>query len=415
MVFNKVFFIFMGFIPMLLLGQDFPVEIPDYSYVKKEHNRLQYFGDSSKFKPVFEKMDSVLSYGKGKLNIVHFGGSHIQADILTSQIREHLQEFVKVDHPSRGLVFPFKAAKTNNPGSYNISYTGQWDGCRNSVLRHQCDFGMSGITATAYDTLSSINVSLVNKYHPTYYFKSVKVFHEFGENYFELKVDENVSYDYKVEDHYEGFTEYFFSTYQTEFEIKLNKADSLQSKFVLYGFLFENDEPDIVYHAIGVNGASVPSYLRCEKLQDQLKHLKPDVIVFSIGINDAYESDFTRRSYEKNYNELIEKIQSTCPNVAIIFTTNNDSYKLSRRRRYLNRKGLLVQESMQAMSKKHGAAYWDMFEIMGGLNSSPTWVANGKMKRDKIHFTAEGYRLMGDLFFNALMEKYGDYISQNRN
>ena len=59
---------------------------------------------------------------------------------------------------------------------------------------------------------------------------------------------------------------------------------------------------------------------------------------FSIGINDAYESDFTRWSYEQNYNELIEKIQSTCPNVAIIFTTNNDSYKLVRRRRYLNRK-----------------------------------------------------------------------------
>ena len=59
MGFNKVILLFMGFIPILLLGQDFPVEIPDYSYVKKEHNRLQYFGDSSKFKPVFEKMDSV--------------------------------------------------------------------------------------------------------------------------------------------------------------------------------------------------------------------------------------------------------------------------------------------------------------------------------------------------------------------
>ena len=79
----------------------------------------------------------------------------------------------------------------------------------------------------------------------------------------------------KIEDLYEGFTEYFFSTYQTDFQVKLSKTDSLQSKFVLYGFLFENDEPDIVYHAIGVNGASVPSYLRCEKLQEQLKILKP--------------------------------------------------------------------------------------------------------------------------------------------
>lgn len=399
-------------IPFIGLSQDFPVVVPNYTYVKKEHNRVQYFGDSSSFNTFFNKMDTVLSYGKGKVNIVHFGGSHIQADILTSTVRENIQEFAKIKHPSRGFVFPFKAAKTNNPGSYNISYTGTWDGCRNSVSRHQCDFGVSGITATAYDTNSTISVDLVNKYHPTYYFKSVKVFHEFGEDFYDLMVDTSVQYDFKVEDHYEGFTEYFFSEMQTSFSIQLKQTDSLQRKFVLYGFLFENDEPDIVYHAIGVNGASVPSYLRCAKLEEQLKFLKPDLIVFSIGINDAYESDFTRWSYEQNYNELIEKIRNTCPNVAILFTTNNDSYKKRGRRRYLNRNGSLVKQSMQDMSKKYGAAYWDMFEIMGGLNSAPTWVANGKMKRDKIHFSAAGYRLMGDLFFNALIQKYGDYIAE---
>ena len=408
---NKGLLIVFLFGVLRLNAQDFPVIIPDYSFVKKDQNRFQFFGDSFAFDPVFEKMDSVISFGKGKLNIVHFGGSHIQADILTSRIREHLQDIAKVEHPSRGLVFPFKAAKTNNPGSYNISYTGNWDGCRNSVSKHHCNFGMTGITATAYDTFSSIKVDLINKMHPTYFFNSVKVFHEFGDNYFELKVEDYIPYDYKIENHFDGYTEYFFSTIQTQFELKLSKTDSFQSKFVLYGFLFENDEPDIIYNAIGVNGASVPSYLRCDKLKEQFRFLNADMVVFSIGINDAYESDFTRWSYEQNYDQLISILQEYNPNIAIVFTTNNDSYKKRGRYRYLNRNGLLVKQSMQDMSKKYGAAYWDMFEIMGGLDSSPTWVANGKMKRDKIHFTAAGYKLMGDLFFNAFMQKYGEYIA----
>lgn len=413
------------FIWILLCGgitsyaQDYPVEIPDYRFVKKEQNKIQFYGDSSKFNRVFNKMDSVLSYGMGKLNIVHFGGSHIQADILTSRIREHMQGAAKSPHPSRGLVFPFKAAGTNNPGSFNVGYRGHWEGCRNSLLRHHCDFGMSGITATTYDTFSSIDIDLVNKTHPTYYFKSVKVFHEFGEPFFSFDADSTIPYDYKIEDHFEGYTEFFFSELQTKFSIQINKTDSLQDKFVLYGFLFEHEEPGVIYNAIGVNGASVPSYLRCNKLKDQIKYLNPDMVVFSIGINDAFAGDFTRWSYEQNYNDLIEIIQEVNPNIAILFTTNNDSYKKSgrgrRARRYVNRNGLIVQKAMQAMSKQYGAAYWDMFEIMGGLGSAPTWVSNGYMQRDRIHFTSRGYKLMGDLFFNAMMTKYGEFLTEKHN
>ena len=58
-----------------------------------------------------------------------------------------------------------------------------------------------------------------------------------------------------------------------------------------------------------MNGASVPSYLRCEMLGEQLKYIKPDLIIFSIGINDAYEYDFTQWSYEQNYAQLIKTMR----------------------------------------------------------------------------------------------------------
>jgi hypothetical protein len=37
-------------------------------------------------------------------------------------------------------------------------------------------------------------------------------------------------------------------------------------------------------------------------------------------------------------------------------------------------------------------------------------MARGLLKQDRIHFTFEGYYLVGDLLFNALMEGYVNYL-----
>ena len=38
------------------------------------------------------------------------------------------------------------------------------------------------------------------------------------------------------------------------------------------------------------------------------------------------------------------------------------------------------------------------------------WEAAGLAKRDKIHFTDEGYVILGDLLYNALMAKYIEHL-----
>ena len=38
------------------------------------------------------------------------------------------------------------------------------------------------------------------------------------------------------------------------------------------------------------------------------------------------------------------------------------------------------------------------------------WEAAGLAKLDKIHFTEEGYALVGDLLYNALMGKYVEHL-----
>ena len=46
---------------------------------------------------------------------------------------------------------------------------------------------------------------------------------------------------------------------------------------------------------------------------------------------------------------------------------------------------------------------------MGGIKSSEKWVEAGLMKKDRIHFTNDGYSLIGDLLYNAIDKNYQNF------
>ena len=51
-------------------------------------------------------------------------------------------------------------------------------------------------------------------------------------------------------------------------------------------------------------------------------------------------------------------------------------------------------------------AYWDLYDIMGGAGSMDAWVNANLARTDRIHFTPDGYTILGNLLFNALMDAY---------
>ena len=57
--------------------------IPEYSFTHFDRNELTYPGDSATMEHFFEKLDSLLFTGQGKINIMHIGGSHVQAGVFS--------------------------------------------------------------------------------------------------------------------------------------------------------------------------------------------------------------------------------------------------------------------------------------------------------------------------------------------
>jgi lysophospholipase L1-like esterase len=186
--------------------------------------------------------------------------------------------------------------------------------------------------------------------------------------------------------------------------------DTLWEPFYLRGFWLENQLPGISYIDIGVNGASVPSYLKCGYLENDLSFVKPDLCIFSIGINDASGSNLDTTQFKNNYKELIRRIKSVAPDCAVLFTTNNDSYIRTRRNYHNNPNGLLAQQAFYSLGKHYNTGIWDLFSFMGGLGSMKKWEQEGLAQKDKVHFTPAGYRLLGDLLYNALISEYVKYL-----
>ncbi len=390
--------------------------IEDLEFARFDRNRILYPGDSLAMERFFTKLDSVLFLGTGNISIMHIGGSHVQAGVFTQQFRNNLLSISTDLIGGQNFVFPFAAGGTNNPSHFCVSSTGSWEYSRNAVLK-ETDKRMGLAGAAISTTDAGASVSIVSRERrptplsPVFEFNKVTLvgFSETG------NVTPVIGYK---GDTVKGS----FNDYQSTYTFKLPAFtdsiciffETMPSEFTLQGVLLENGMPGISVHGVGVNGASVPSYLRCDDFERDLNLIRPDLIIFGIGINDAAEKDFDASMFKKNYDELIHVIKRVNPDCALLFVTNNDSYKrvrVKRKTRYeVNLNGRIAEKAFLEMGKQYNAAVWNQFDIMGGLRSMKNWEKAGLAQRDKVHFTSSGYKLVGDLLYNALISRYIEHV-----
>ncbi len=383
-----------------------PVAIDSLPFGNFEIDTLYIARDSSQIKLFYNKLDKVLREKKGHVSILHLGGSHVQAGTMSNRIRRDILNNCPDLVSSRGIIFPYSAAnKCNNPGDYRVKRTVEFNLVRNVYQNHVKTLGGCGIAVYSCDSTAVFSIRLVDSginYATTrvtllgYPCDTVEVLPSLVVRGQEIFPQEYSSV----------MTRYRFDlpTPTDSFAVKLNCHDS--ADFTVTGILLENDRPGITFHSIGVNGASTDSYLRCVNFVQDMELIAPDLVIFGIGINDAAGTNFDTVVFRRNYLAIIQRIREVNPDCAFIFLTNNDSYRGSGRHAHANRNGLLVRETFYRLADEVGGAVWDQFDIMGGLGSVQRWRSAGYAQSDRVHFTAKGYNLVGDLFYNAFVDAY---------
>lgn len=374
-----------------------------YSFINYDTNHIYIGPDSTIINKFLCKWHQITTTGQGNINIVHIGGSHVQGGTFPHRIRRNLLSFYPDLVASRGLLFPYSVGrKCNNPYDYKVSKSRYLDLTRNVYKEPQHRLGLCGIAVTARDSAATIGIALNE---PAFDFSTSQII-LLGESpngvipylmcgkgkLAPLRVD-TVQHRYI----------YNLAVPTDSFRI-IMPCDSGQS-FTLTGVFMRNHRPGITYHSIGVNGASVPDYLKCPDLVSDLRMVQPDLVIFGIGINDAFGSNFDTVIFRRNYLRLIDSIRTVNPDCAFIFITNNDCYRRVKKRTYAaHPNGPLARDVFYRLANETSGAVWDQFEIMGGLKSMNQWRIAGLAQPDRVHFTRSGYELIGDLFTNAFIE-----------
>jgi lysophospholipase L1-like esterase len=382
----------------------------EFAFIKYDLNHIKLEGKKDRWDNLFGKFENLAFNGKGKISVVHIGGSHVQGGFLTDKMRENFTSMVYGARGERGFVFPFKLAKSNSPRSIDCEWTGNWNGCRNSVNKDECLWGMSGISATCYDSTASVTIKALTYDSAYYTFSKVKIYHQNSSN-IQITPETNAQLLHIVENPAAGYTEFTFDQKLQELRFSIHRTDQEPSWFTFQGAYLGEEKNGITYHAIGVNGASTKSYLRCGLFDEQLNTLKPDLAIFGIGVNDANvpEGNFDADLYEARYDSLLANFIRVNPDVCFMFVTNNDTYY---QKSHPNKNAIKVQEVMYKLAAKYDGAVYDLFEIMGGLGSIKQWQRAELAASDKIHLSKRGYELQADMMSAAFREAFGNYLDK---
>lgn len=350
---------------------------------------------------------------KRKVNIVHIGDSHIQADFFSGRVRDLLQLTENFGNGGRGFVFPYAAAGTNNPPNYAVSFQGKWEGIRSIKRDAYAKWGLAGVVATTKDPNATLTINPNRESNANFYdITRVKIFYPvFDKTSFNVTVVANPAELISSYMSREGFVEFEFSKPQQEITIKLTRSEASQTQFVLQGFSLENDRAGIVYSSVGVNGAEVPTYFRCEDFDRHLRVLKPDLVILSLGTNDAHVIRFDEEVFLTNLRFLVNMVKRAYPKASVLLTTPGDAY---RARRYLNPHNNRVRELMFQVAAETGIAVWDFYTVMGGLRSVDQWLRSQLASADKLHLTPKGYAFQGELLYDALMDAYRRYWAKTQ-
>lgn len=429
--------------------------------LKFDKNSLQ---NTSALVAFYERLYQLEQTKSGKLNVVHIGDSHIQADLFTAQMRNKMQ--ATFGNAGFGFTFPYSVAKTNNSAPIRFSATGNFQSVRNLYADVLKPVGLSGIALESTSADFSIQMEVKDS---RYQFTHINVITPQNTRSFAVslvqkntvittKVPKRVTHKIKSGEVLGGIADKYnvslkalkkanglkndmirdgkiltipstktqpklitkttfvpielsetVLTHEYASEQPLDKITLIpnpnSNAFALNGLILSNDAPGIIYSGIGVNGAKCSDYNKFPLFFEQLPALQPDLIIISLGTNESFDKQ-SDDVYFNQLDQMIAAVKAKVPMATLLVTTPPPSVL---HRKYTNT--FIANYALKIKENAHakGYAVWDLFEVFGGNNKIFNNAAKGLMARDKVHYSKTGYEKQADLFFEAFLQSYETY------
>ena len=181
------------------------------------------------------------------------------------------------------------------------------------------------------------------------------------------------------------------------------------------GALMQDTFGAVSYTDVGINGAFCITFTRPDRIAD-IAALHPDLLILSFGTNESHNRRYNTMLHYRQMDDLVRMLREKLSNVPMLMTTPPGSYESFRQRRRrrtykINPRTAVAVQTIRRYADENGLAVWDMYEILGGTHRAClNWQEAGLMRPDHVHYLPDGYRLQGELFYQALLKAYNDYV-----
>ncbi|SEM90481.1 Lysophospholipase L1 [bacterium A37T11] len=342
--------------------------------------------------------------------IIHVGDSHVQGGFFGETVKRALQQHFGNAGP--GFIFPYSLARTNGNKDFSWSSPNRWAVDRNTAIHPQFPAGIGGWVIAQQSPSFSITASAQDSTRYRNSFNRIQIFQGGIHDPYKLSVQaENLIFQSPVMQ----ASSLTWTLPQQVASFRLDGMLNGQGRGYLFGVNLENGQQGVLYHNIGVNGSRFENFSRDGFFAGQTSDLHPDIIILSMGTNEAQTNELSVSALQQTIDILVKQIIANNPNAVILFTTPMASYKRAYRTRRVKRRRrrsmyLLpnpvvgqVREAILSYAAQNGHAVWDLYEIAGGADGAADWKKRGLMGSDGVHFSPEGYELQGRLLAKALI------------
>ncbi len=365
------------------------------------------------------------------VRIMHYGDSQIEGDRITGFLRNKFQ--LKFGGSGPGLRpalqpydYIFSAVQENSDNWNRYPIYGKID----STVEHD-RYGVMGAFSRyappASDTLPFRDSVLYNaelsisksdiSYKLTKEYKHFRMFYGNskrpvemqlmvkGENYLTDTLPANLDY---------GVLECDLPDSTSHISIHFNGYDSPD----IYGIELA-EQHGVIMDNVALRGSSGTIFTKSDYIHSlkMYNDLKPRLFILQFGGNVVpyIKDEKAIKNYGRWFKSQILRLQMLCPEAAIILIGPSDM-STKEKDKYVTYKYLpKVVETLKEAALSTGCGFWDMYEAMGGHNSMPSWVnADPQLARpDYVHFSARGARLVANMFYNALILEYNNFLMEN--
>ena len=393
--------------------------------------------------------------------ILFLGDSHIQADWITSFLRNKFQE--KYGNAGRGLVFPYSVANSNGPDDFTSATNQTWENFR--LVYEQDVFPQMGASGFVIGNQKESFLEIKFK-NPEETFDKVIIFNDekmngekfqlYKENQslsnFVSKSAERIKYTVSSGEPFPELASKFYTTttklaqlngagiknpmegnsyqidkisfnFKPEFENLIEKIADYQFSgdktlvqlsepqniFLMktnakngntfYGFQFlKNVNKGVVFNTVGVNGATYGDFLKYSLQMEQLNSIQPDLVMISLGTNESLSS-ITKEDFQKNISNLVSKFKEQNPNLPILLISPTDN-------RLKSQKIKEIVSWIKESAQLNKVAFFNLFEATGGSGYFKKALNKKEANTDGVHFLRPGYEFQAEKIWTAISENF---------